>query len=349
MSGVDFGHRVAIIRGRGMSLRIHRRAVLVSLLFAVATVAVSLVTLATGDFELGLDRVIGALLGRETGIVHLVVMEWRMPRVVAAIVFGAALAVSGAIFQSITRNPLGSPDVMGFSTGAYTGALVAIVFGGGSFVVTATGSLVGGLLTAALVYLFAYRRGVQGFRLIIVGIGIGAMLESVNSWLILRSKLEVVRTAAIWGAGSLGGVRWEQVLPAIIVVVALLCFGIAAARRLSAMELGDDAASALGVNVNRSRLLLVLLGVSLTALVTAVTGPIVFLALAAPQIARRLSRSSGVALLPSAAIGAFLLAACDLVGQRLFAPLAIPVGIITVTVGGAYLVWLLVHEIRRTV
>ena len=147
--------------------------------------------------------------------------NWRLPRVLLALMLGAALGMSGAIFQSLTRNPLGSPDIIGFNSGAYTGALVVILLIGGTYYEIAVGALVGGIATAAVVYLLAYKRGVQGFRLIIVGIAISAMLGSVNTWMILKAKLDDAMAAAVWGAGSLNGLGWTQVWP-VVVVLAIL-------------------------------------------------------------------------------------------------------------------------------
>lgn len=136
-----------------------------------------------------------------------------MPRVLLALMLGAALGAGGAIFQSLTRNPLGSPDIIGFNTGYYTGALVAIVLVGGGYYTTAAASVLGGLLTAAAVYLLAFRRGIGGFRLIIVGIAVGATLASVNTWLIVEASLDTAMAAAVWGAGSLNALGWAQVVP----------------------------------------------------------------------------------------------------------------------------------------
>src|SRR5690606_9242466 len=269
---------------------------------------------------LSVPQVLDALVGAADGPVRLVVVEWRLPRALLALVLGATLGTSGAIFQSITRNPLGSPDVIGFSTGAYTGALVVILVVGGGYAGVAAGALVGGVLTAAAVYLLAYRRGVQGFRLVVVGIAVSAMLASVNQWLVVTADLETAMAAAVWGAGSLHGATWAQAAPASVLAVLLVLPLAWLAPRMALLELGDDAAAALG--------------------------PIAFGALAAPQLARRRTGAPGVRLLPAAVMGAVLLAASDLVAQRAFAPTQLPVGVVTVSLGGVYLVWLLVREAR---
>ncbi|QSZ47545.1 iron-enterobactin ABC transporter permease [Paenarthrobacter sp. OM7] len=348
MTRLDVGRPVVLLRNRSLSLRFDVRSILVCIPLILAALAVAVISLATGDYDVSVQQVLQAFTGDAPGLAQTIVMEWRLPRVLAALVFGAALGMSGGIFQSMTRNPLGSPDIIGFNTGAYTGALIVMLTLGGGYLGIAAGALVGGILTALAVYLLAYRRGSQGFRLIIVGIGISAMLAAFNHWLILQAELEAALAAAVWGAGSLNGITWEQAAPAAVVVVVVGLATLAAARRMQLLEMGDDAARALGVRAEPTRLLLLILGVALTAAVTAVAGPIAFVALAAPQLARRLTRSAGITLVPSAAMGAFLLVASDLAAQRLFAPIQLPVGVVTVCIGGIYLVWLLAREARKS-
>ncbi|WP_458107596.1 iron-enterobactin ABC transporter permease [Arthrobacter sp. R3-55] len=345
---LDFGRPTVLLRNRWLSLRFDIRSILVCIPLILAALAVAVASLATGDYDVPVQQVLQAFAGDAPGLAQTIVMEWRLPRVLAALVFGAALGMSGGIFQSMTRNPLGSPDIIGFNTGAYTGALIVMLTIGGGYLGIAAGALVGGILTALAVYLLAYRRGSQGFRLIIVGIGISAMLAAFNHWLILQAELEAALAAAVWGAGSLNGITWEQAAPAVVVVVVVALGTLVVGRRMQLLEMGDDAARALGVRAEPTRLLLLILGVALTAAVTAVAGPIAFVALAAPQLARRLTRSAGITLVPSAVMGAFLLVASDLAAQRLFAPIQLPVGVVTVCIGGIYLVWLLAREARKS-
>ncbi len=352
---VDFGRATLRLRTRGLrsgapglSVLLDVRTLLVSVPLVLAGLAAGLFALATGDYALSVPQVMQAFAGDADALTRTIVLDWRLPRVLSALLFGAALGMSGGIFQSLTRNPLGSPDIIGFNTGAYTGALVVILTVGGSYLQIAAGALIGGILTALAVYLLAFRKGSQGFRLIIVGIGVSAMLASLNHWLILRAELEVSMAAAVWGAGSLNGISWEQARPAAAVVVAVAVAALAVSCRMRMLEMGDDAARALGVRAEPTRVLLMVLGVALTAAVTAVAGPIAFVALAAPQLARRVTRSAGIALLPSALMGAVLLSASDLAAQRLFAPIQLPVGVVTVCIGGIYLVWLLAREARKS-
>ncbi|WP_412544031.1 iron chelate uptake ABC transporter family permease subunit [Longispora sp. K20-0274] len=331
-------------RGDRLSVRYAPRAAAVCLLLAAATVAVGLVALTTGDFPLTVAEVGAWLVGRGDGGTDFVVGTLRLPRLLTGLLVGAALGVSGGLFQSLTRNPLGSPDIVGFTTGSATGALVVILLLGGDPSAVALGAVLGGLGTAVLVYVLAVRGGVGGTRLILMGIGVSAILLSVNAYLITRASWQDALAAQSWLIGSLNGRRWEHVVPLAVTLAVLLPLALSLGRRLALLEMGDDAAHALGVPVQRTRLVLVAVGVGLAAVGTAAAGPIGFVALAAPQIARRLTRSTGSGLPSAALTGALLLAGCDLATQRL-AP-SLPVGIATGAVGGCYLAWLLAHSWR---
>jgi iron complex transport system permease protein len=346
---IDPGYRVLPVRlaGGRFSRRIGLRALLVTVALVLVALAIGVVSLATGDFVVPVGQVLAAIVGEASPRAELVVMDWRMPRVLLALLLGAALGAAGAIFQSLTRNPLGSPDILGLDVGAYTGALLVIMAGVTAPGPVAVASLTGGLLTALVVYLLAYRRGFQGFRLIIVGIAVSAMLAALNTWLILSADLYLAIAAAAWGAGSLNGAGWAQVGPTAAVLLGVGLALVVLARPLHAAGLGDDAARALGVRLGAARLALVVVGVALTATATAVAGPIAFVALAAPQLARRLTGSAGVTLTGAAAMGMCLLAASDFVAQHAFAPTQLPVGLVTVCLGGMYLVWLLIRQARR--
>lgn len=334
--------RVRIVRGpRDARVLVDVRVLVVSGILAVLIVATGAIALTLGESELSVGDVFAALVGAAEPGTARIVTEWRLPRIVVAILGGAALALSGAIFQSMTRNPLGSPDIIGFSTGAYTGALVVTLVLGASSLFVPAGAFAGGLAAALAVFLLSRRSGTQGFHLIVVGIAISAVLTAVNAYLLATAQLEEAMSVAIWGAGTLNGMRWAQVLPvAAVLVIAALVLA-ASARRLMVLELGDDHARMLGVGAARTRIVLLVAGVALVSAITAVAGPITFIALAAPQIARRLTRATGPNLLASATLGAFLLLVSDVIAQRVIAPGQLPVGVVTACLGGAYLVWLL--------
>jgi len=323
---------------------VHRRELIVVGALVAVIVGVGAFALTQGEYRIPLDKLLAAFTGTGSESVVRIVLEWRLPRVVIAVVGGIALGLSGAIFQSITRNPLGSPDIIGFNSGAFTGALIVTLVVGGNYAAMVSGALIGGLATALVVYLLAWSRGVQGFRLIVIGIAISAVLNAFNDYLQLRADLNAAIAAASWGMGSLADLGWQDVVPVTIAVAVLVPLLALMSRRLGMLEFGDDIASALGIPVERTRLLLLVIGVALTATVTAVAGPIIFVALAAPQLARRLTRSAGITLVPSAAMGAALLLVSDVVAQRIIAPAALPVGAVTVTLGGIYLIALLITQ-----
>jgi len=277
----------------------------------------------------------------------IVVWQWRASRLFSAFIIGAALGVSGAVFQSLVRNPLGSPDITGFNVGAFTGVLITIALLGNLYWFTVIGALLGGLFSALLVYLFAYRDGHSGFRLIIVGIAISATLSAFNQWLSLTVSLETALTAALWNAGSLNGMTWSRIMPISLLIILLLISAGFVNSRMKLLEMGDDSAASLGVSVNKTRLLIMLIGVSLTAVTTAITGPISFISLAAPQIARQFSESKQTSLFTSACAGALLLVSADFIAQHGWENSTLPVGLVTISLGGIYLIYLIIREGKK--
>lgn len=303
--------------------------------------------LRSGSVTLAFSQVLDVLTGDAPRAMQRVVMEWRLPRVLMALLVGAALGVSGAIFQSLMRNPLGSPDVMGFNTGAWSGVLVAMVLFGQHLAAIALAAMVGGMLTSLVVWLLAWRNGIETFRLIIVGIGVRAMLVAFNTWLLLHASLETALSAGLWNAGSLNGLTWAKTVPSAPIMLVMFLFAALLARRMRLLEMGDDSACALGVSVERSRLMLMLVAVALTAAATALAGPISFIALVAPHIARRVSATARWGLTQSALCGALLLLLADMIAQQGFTPYQLPVGVVTVSLGGIYLIALLIQESRK--
>jgi iron complex transport system permease protein len=345
---IDFGHRQLIVRREPVvALRASWRSIIAVSILVAAALVLAVFALGVGQYPVSPGQVVAIVTGQDDSFASVLVLQWRMPRILLALLIGAALGVSGAIFQALTRNPLGSPDVIGFDFGAYTGALIAIAVLGGGYYTIAVSAVVGGLATAVIVYLLSYRNGLAGFRLIIVGIAVGAVLSSVSQWIILKIKLHQAVTAAIWQQGSLNGLEWAQVYP-MLGGLAIGCALLAVVGpQLPILEMGDDAAGALGVRPERARLAYFGIGVLLIAVAAATAGPISFVALAAPQLARRLTGAPGVGLISAAAMGAFLLLSSDLIALTIFAPTELPVGAITVTLGGLYLVYLLIVQARR--
>lgn len=313
----------------------------------LAVAALLVVAVGTGDYPIAPSDVVKALVGQGDGATAFVVETLRLPRALTALLAGAALGAAGAIFQSVSRNPLGSPDVIGFTAGSSAAAVFAITMIGGGTATVAAGSIGGGLLTALSVYGLAFRDGVQGYRLVLIGIAISAMLEALTSYLLTRAKIEDLQAASVWLTGSLNGRGWEHVWPTLGALAVLLPACALLQRDLRMVEMGDDTAKALGVSVERSRLSNLLVGVLLTAVATAACGPVAFVALTAPQIARRLTAATGPGVLTAALMGAVLMLAGDVLAQRLFPSTPLPVGVVTGALGGLYLMWLLALEARR--
>lgn len=340
--------RSVVLRSGGISIRFARRAIIVAASLILVIIALALWGLTLGSFELSIPEVVQVLLGGGDGPAQKVVLEWRGPRILAAIVFGCLLGISGAIFQSLTRNPLGSPDIIGFNAGSYTGVVVMLMLGISGYAATVTAAVLGGLAAAAIVYFLAFRQGMSGMRLILVGIAISAFLGGINQWFTVKADVDEALRAAVWGAGTLSLADTTSVAFGSIVLLLVIIALPLAQQQMRRLELGDDTAAALGIPVERTKLLLVLLGVVTTAVVTATAGPIAFVALAAPQIGRRLrGRGTSVDVTSAALVGAVVLLGSDLVAQHALPDLLLPVGAVTVCIGGLYLLWLLIVEGRR--
>ena len=278
----------------------------------------------------------------------LVVQGLRLPRLVLALLAGAAFGLAGALFQTVLRNPLASPDIIGISQGASVGAVFAILGLGLTGPWVFAMALTGGLLVGALLYLVAARGGLAGFRFVLAGIGVAYLASSVLGYLLTRTQVQQAQSALQWLAGSVAQAdpAMNRLLAPLLGV--LLILTIPAARALQALRLGDDTAAALGLRPARSRLLVIAVGVGLASLATAAAGPIAFVAFTAAPIARRLLRDGSLALLPAVLVGSLMVVGADLVAQHLLpADMSVPVGVVTGVVGGPYLIWLLATA-RRT-
>lgn len=331
----------------GGSVRVQPRSAAVCTILVVLALLLLMVEVGTGEVPIPLTDVARALVGAADPGTTFIVETLRLPRALAGLLVGIALGVAGAIFQSLTRNPLGSPDLIGFTSGASAGAVAQILVFGGSGLAVSGGALFGGLATGLALYLLAFRGGVEGYRLVLVGIGLSAMLLAVVDYLLTRSSLQDALTAYVWLTGSLSDRDWFQVLAlggALVVLLPLVALG---SRVLLQLEVGDDGATALGVAVQRARLATLAAAVAITAFAVATAGPIAFVALAAPQIARRLTRATGPGLLAAGLTGAVLLLAGDVIAQRI-AGGGLPVGVVTGVLGGVYLIVLLQSRWKRS-
>lgn len=329
------------------------RALAVLLVGLAALVVLAALNVGRGEYPIGVGEVLRALVGAGDGASSFIVVELRLPRTLVGLLVGAALGLSGAITQAVSGNPLASPDILGVTDGASVFAVAVIVLGGSTGTVGLLAvlglpgaALVGGLVAALLVYLLAYRQGLDSFRLLLVGIGISTAGVSLTSWLLVVANIQQAGQVLVWLRGSLNARGWEHVVPVAVVLLVAVPVAAALAFRLGALELGDDAATGLGVRVGRARVALVGLAVVVAAVATAVAGPIRFVALVSPQVALRLAGGSRPPLGAAAVYGALLVVGADLVARTLL-PVDVPVGVVTVVLGAPYLLYLLVRRTRK--
>jgi iron complex transport system permease protein len=328
------------------------RAVAVPVLLAVVALLLAAVDVGRGDYSIGVLDVLRIVTGAGEQADRFVVMELRLPRALTAVLVGSALGMAGAILQSVARNPLASPDILGITQGAGVGAVALIVLAGGSvggtvaFVGTPAAALLGGLLAAMAVYLLAWRQGVSGFRLVLVGIAVSAVLTSLTSYLLVVADITEAAQATVWLTGSLNGRGWEHVVPVALVVGAVGGLALSTAPTLAALRLGDDSARALGVRLQTGQAVLVGASVVLASVAVAAAGPIPFVALMAPQVALRLVRSAGPPVLAGGLVGAVLVVGGDVLSRTVL-PVELPVGVLTAAVGAPYLLFLLARRTRR--
>ncbi|MEU1252346.1 iron ABC transporter permease [Streptomyces chartreusis] len=326
--------------------------VLITVLLAAAAFLVFCLSIGIGDFPIGLDQVLATLLGRGEQVDEFVIMDLRMPRALAGLVVGIALGVSGAITQSVARNPLASPDILGITGGASAVAVFLVTVSGGTAaaVVNAVGlsaaALAGGLGTGLLVYFLAWRRGIDGFRLILIGISVSAVMEAITTWLLATADIRDVARAQAWLVGSLDGRSWDEVRVAIWGTLVLLVVVGGVSFQFKPLHLGDDVAAGLGVRYTRVRAVLLLCAVLLAGVAVSAAGPVPFVALVAPQVAMRLVRCPTPPIVASGVVGALLLIGADLVARTAL-PIGLPVGVVTAAIGGPFLVYLLVRANLR--
>jgi iron complex transport system permease protein len=331
---------VAVRRRRG-----RRTAITLGALGAAILVVLCLSLMVGRTFHPPAD-VLAVILGQDVPGASFTVGRLRLPRAVLAVLAGACFGLGGVTFQTMLRNPLASPDIIGISSGASAAAAFGIVILGLSGPAVSLLAIVAGLLVALVIYLLSYRGGVVGTRLILVGIGIAAMLTSLTDWVLSKAGQWDLQEALRWLTGSLNNSSWEQALPVLAALVVLGPVLLSRGGELRATQLGDDAAQALGVRVGRTRLIVVVAAVGLIAFATAASGPIAFVAFLSGPIAARIVGPGSSPLLPAAAVGALLVLVADLVGQ--FATgTRYPVGVVTGVLGAPYLLYLIIRVNRR--
>ncbi|MFT4469309.1 FecCD family ABC transporter permease [Arthrobacter sulfonylureivorans] len=330
-----------------------RRAVLGTL--AGAVVVLFFVNVLLGSYTVTIPDFVRLLAGERIPGASFIVMEHKLPRAVIGVLVGLAFGLSGSIFQTMLRNPLASPDIIGISYGASASAVTAIVVFGAAGLAVSAAAMAGALVVALGIFALSHRSstvpGAAGSRLILVGIGFAAVLQAVVSYLLTRTDIRTAQGALVWLNGSLNSSNWDRAVVLVAGLAVLLVAVALLARSLRGLEMGDDTAAALGVRVAPARLGLMVVAVLLAAVATAAAGPVAFIAFLSGPIARRLL--GGAASLPAAAlVGAVIVLAADfaaanLIPMYLTSGTSLPVGVVTGALGAPFLLWLLVSTNRR--
>ncbi|MGE0057510.1 MAG: FecCD family ABC transporter permease [Dehalococcoidia bacterium] len=334
------------LRAGPVSLRFNLRVLvlIVASLLLLLLLAAWATTL--GSFHVPLDEVVKAAVGDSTRQNEFVVQSLRLPRVAVAICVGCALAMSGAIFQGLVRNPLVSPDIIGINAGASVVAVWWLVTGKDTafLPLVAFGGAVG---AAALIYLLTWRGGISGNRLILVGIGMNAMLSAATTYLLVKYPIDRVSNAVLWTTGSIYGSDWGDVRVIAAALLFLIPLGVVLMISLRVLQFGDDTAASLGMVVEPTRLMLILVGCALAAVSVSLAGPIGFVALIVPHVARMIAGPmTGAVLLLTGVLGALLLLGADVVAQH-YLPVTLPVGVVTAVIGAPYFLLLLYRSNTR--
>ena len=334
------------------------RAGLVALGGTIVLAALVALDLALGDFDVPLADVVDVLLGGGDPGQRFIVMELRLPQTMVALLAGAALGLSGALTQTFARNPLASPDTLGINHGAAFGAVAVIVLSGasgyGGGLISGTlqevgvpaAAFAGALLTAGLLYVLSWRRGIDGQRLVLIGIGLTAALVAATHWLLVKARIQDAASAQVWLNGSLNARGWEQGRPLLYALIVLTPIALLLARTLNVMQLGDDSARGLGVRLQVTQLLTLVAACGLAAVAVSAVGPLGFVAFVVPQIALLLTAGSRPPMLASMVFGAVLVVGADLL-TRVVIPFPLPAGLVTSASGAPYLIWLLLRTNRN--
>jgi iron complex transport system permease protein len=343
---LDLAPRTATIHAvvRDRVGRSARRRVVVLVLTALIVIVFG-VSLVVGQTIYSPDEVVRVILGENVPGATFTVGRLRLPRASLAVLAGLCFGLGGVTFQTMLRNPLASPDIIGISSGASAAAAFAIVTLGLGGTGVSIFAIVVGLVVAVVIYLLSFKGGVAGTRLILIGIGIAAMLDSITAYILSQAADWDLQAAQRWLTGSLGGANWSQVVPVLVALVALTPVLLGQSRDLSVSQLGDDTASALGVRVNRTRLIVIVTAVGLISFATAAAGPIAFVAFLAGPIAASIVGPGASLLVPSALVGALLVLCADFIGQFALG-VRLPVGVVTGVLGAPYLIYLIVRSNR---
>ena len=323
-----------------------RRYIIVTFILAIIAFVLCCAMLMLGNTIYPVDDVLRVLLGEEVKGASFAIGTIRLPRMLAGVFAGFAFGVGGYVFQTMLRNPLANPNVIGITAGSSAAAVFSIIVLHASYAVVSIASVIGGLATVIVIFLLSRGTSFSIGRLILIGIGIQAMLNAVISYLLLIGQQHDIPTAMRWLSGSLNGSKMETLYPLIVVVLIFAPIIIAFGKRLELLDLGEQTATSLGVHTDKTRIVLLTSSVIILALATATTGPIAFVAFLSGPIANRLVGIGFSNIIPSGLVGIILVLASDLVGQFAFVA-RYPVGVITGILGAPYLIYLLYRMNRK--
>ncbi|HYI24580.1 MAG TPA: iron chelate uptake ABC transporter family permease subunit [Thermomicrobiales bacterium] len=339
------GHRT--FRLGSVALRLNVKAITFSLVALAGLSLLMVWAITLGAFTIPFPDVIKALMGNGTDDTEMVVRSLRLPRILAAVLAGAALAMSGAIFQGISRNPLVSPDIIGIDSGATLFAVVVMIIGVGEIGVPLA-AFAGAVLTAFTIYVLSWKHGLSMNRLILVGIGVGAVVDAGSTYMTVKFPIEITRPAIVWAMGSFYAVNWDDVVLLAGAVLILGPIAVFQMESLRTMQFGDLVSRSLGMRLEQTRLTLIVIGCALAAVCVSLAGPIGFVALIVPHMARMLlGAPSASVLMFTAVLGALLMLISDTIAQH-YLPVSLPVGVVTGAVGAPYFLFLLYRSNSRS-
>lgn len=322
-----------------------QRQIFVFSLLSALLLGLIVLALLLGSYPLSFSQLLPAAQGKLGEVSRLILMDYRLPRILTAILVGMAFAVAGAIFQTLMRNPLASPDVVGFSAGAGVGALVCLMLQINAWLVPA--AITGGLISAFLVIALAWRGGISTYRLILVGIGMNFILGALVDLMLSRIDLNQAVEVAKWLTGNLNYSTWHDVSLLVGGLCVLLPIAYWLKFSLERLALGQDIAIALGVRINPANLALIVTSVLFAAFAVSVSGPLPFVAFAAGPIARSLLKNNNSVLFTAALVGASISLLADIGSRATAVYVNVPTGVFTAFIGAPYLLWLLIGQIRR--
>ncbi|MGM0875424.1 MAG: FecCD family ABC transporter permease [Bacillota bacterium] len=332
-----------------LSFLIDKKALITSSILFSIVLAIFIISTGIGEVMISPLNVFKTFIGYGSDMENLFIFSFRLPRIIIALLVGICLAVAGAILQGLIRNPLASPDIIGITGGGSVAVVVFLMlFSNKNNALTVSiewipvAAFLGATILGLIVYLLSWKNGSSSIRLVLIGIGLSMLTQSLTTLFMIKGPIYQAAQANVWITGTVYAATWEQVRILLPVVLILLLISMFSVRNVNIQELGDELATGVGSAVQKNRLLLLILSTALTGSAVAFAGAVGFVGLMAPHIGRRLVGSSFGSLLPvSALIGAILVMVADLIGRTLFSPLEVPAGVFTAAIGAPYFIYLL--------